>query len=301
MASASRRNISFKTVDQLTLRGWFYPAGDKSPVVILSHGLTGLKEQYLDDFAARFQAAGFASLVYDNRNFGASDGHPRFEVDGFKQVEDYHDAITYVSTLSEVSADRIAIWGSSYSGGNVLQAAAVDRRIKAVIAQVPFVAGSSVPGLLDLMPLIIADRSRISEGAPGALMTVVADTLTDAQAGTAACVLPAEDAYRFFMQSETGPNAQWENKITLQSLFKLMKNEPRAYIERISPTPLFMVIAEDDTAVYVPTQMETFERAKEPKELLFLKGTGHFEPYSGDCFETNIEAQLKFLRTHLKD
>ncbi|KIW36488.1 uncharacterized protein PV06_11255 [Exophiala oligosperma] len=91
MASASRRNVSFKTKDQLTLRGWFYPAGDKSPVVILSHGL---KEQYLDNFAARFQATGFASLVYDNRNFGASDGHPRFKVDGFKQVEDYHDAIT---------------------------------------------------------------------------------------------------------------------------------------------------------------------------------------------------------------
>lgn len=262
--------------------------------------MTGLKEQYLDSFAARFQAAGFASLVYDNRNFGASDGHPRFEVDGFKQIEDYHDAITYASTLPEVDTERIAIWGSSYSGGNVIQVAAVDRRIKAVVAQVPFVAGSSVPGLLDLMPLILADRARISEGAPGEITSVVADTLVEAQAGTAPCVLPAEDAYRFFKESETGPDVQWENKITLQSLFKLMKNEPCAYIERIAPTPLFMVIAEEDTAVYVPTQKETFEKAGEPKELLLLKGTGHFEPYSGDCFEVNVKAQLKFLTTHLK-
>lgn len=261
--------------------------------------MTGLKEQHLDSFAARFQAAGFAAIVYDNRNFGASDGQPRFEVDGFKQIEDYHDAITYASTLSEVDADRIAIWGTSYSGGNVIQAAAVDRRVKAVVTQVPFVAGSSVPGLLDLMPQFMADRARISEGHIGEVTTVVADTVADAEAGNTPCVLPAEDAYRFFKESNTGPNVQWENRITLQSLFKLMKNEPRAYIERVSPTPLFMVIAEDDTAVHVSTQMETFERAKQPKELLFLKGTGHFEPYSGACFEVNIEAQIKFLRAHL--
>ncbi len=62
-----------------------------------------------------------------------------------------------------------------------------------------------------------------------------------------------------------------------------------------------MVIADQDTAVYVPTQMETFDRAKEPKELLLLKGTGHFEPYSGDSFEVNVEAQLKFLKAHLGD
>ena len=39
MAQASRRDISFKTVDQLTLRGWLFPVGEKSPLVILSHGV----------------------------------------------------------------------------------------------------------------------------------------------------------------------------------------------------------------------------------------------------------------------
>jgi fermentation-respiration switch protein FrsA (DUF1100 family) len=261
--------------------------------------LTGLKEQFLDSFSERFQAAGFAALVYDNRNFGASDGLPRFEVDGFKQIEDYHDAITYALTLPGVDPDRIAIWGSSYSGGNVIQVGAVDRRVKAVIAQVPFVAGSSIPALLELMPLILADRARISNGEAGEIITVVAGSIDEAVAGTSSSVLPAADAYNFFVKSNTGTTARWENKITLQSLFKLMKNEPIAYIHRISPTPLFMAIAEDDTAVYVPTQMEAFEKAREPKELLFLPKTGHFEPYSSPVFEVNIAAQIEFLRVHL--
>lgn len=197
-------------------------------------------------------------------------------------------------TIPQINPDRIAIWGSSYSGGNAIQAAAVDRRIKAVIAQVPFVAGSSVPGLLEIMPNVMADRALISTGEPGAVTTVVAADLAEAKAGTATCVLPALDAYNFFTA-----DARWENKITLQSLFKLMKNEPRAFIHRISPTPLLMVVAEDDTAVHVPTQLETFKQAQEPKELLFLPKTGHFEPYSGQAFEINIAAQIKFLQAHL--
>jgi len=149
------------------------------------------------------------------------------------------------------------------------------------------------------MPLILADRSRIGNGEAGELTTVVAENIAEALAGTATSVLPTAEAYTFFMESGTGPTARWENNITLQSLFKLMKNEPRAYIHRVSPTPLFMAIAENDTVVDVPTQMEAFEQAREPKELLFMPKTGHFEPYSGPAFEVNITAQIKFLRVYL--
>ncbi|EXJ79666.1 hypothetical protein A1O3_07946 [Capronia epimyces CBS 606.96] len=298
--SPSRRSVSFRTADHLELRGWFYPAGDKAPTVILSHGLTGLKEQFLDSFAARFQANRFACLVYDNRNFGASDGLPRYEVDAFRQVEDYHDAITFATGLSEVDPERIAAWGSSYSGGNVIQAAAVDRRIKAVIAQVPFVSGNSnAATLLPLMPTILADRADIAAGKPGQITQVVASSLAEAKAGNSNSILPEPDAYQFFVENPLPNGIVWENKITLQSLFKLLKNEPRAYIRRIAPTPLLMVVAEDDTAVHVPTQLAVFGEAGEPKELLFLPKTGHFEPYSGPAFEVNIERQLAFLKTHL--
>jgi hypothetical protein len=48
--------------------------------------------------------------------------------------------MTYASTLPEVDADRIGIFGSSYSGGQVLVVAALDRRVKALVSQVPLVS-----------------------------------------------------------------------------------------------------------------------------------------------------------------
>ena len=65
---------------------------------------------YLDRFAEAFAAAGLGSVVFDNRNFGASDGEPRQEIDPWRQVRDYRDAITYAEAVEETDADRIGIW-----------------------------------------------------------------------------------------------------------------------------------------------------------------------------------------------
>ena len=75
---------SLCTQDGLTLRGWHYvPDGGtgKAPAIVMAHGFSAVKEMYLDRFAEVFAAAGLGALVFDNRNFGASDGEPRQEID----------------------------------------------------------------------------------------------------------------------------------------------------------------------------------------------------------------------------
>jgi hypothetical protein len=88
-----------------------------------------------------FEAAGLAAIVFDNRNFGASDGEPRQEINPWQQVDDYRDAISFAQTLPETDPERIGVWGSSYSGAHVLVLGAVDRRIKCVASQVPLISG----------------------------------------------------------------------------------------------------------------------------------------------------------------
>jgi cephalosporin-C deacetylase-like acetyl esterase len=96
----------------------------------------------LDSFAEYFTThIPITALVYDNRCVGASDGKPRFELIPSFQMSDLQDAITYTQSLEEVNPGKIALWGTSYSGGNVLQVAAFDRRVKAVLAQNPMVSG----------------------------------------------------------------------------------------------------------------------------------------------------------------
>src|ERR687893_802536 len=124
----TRRDIAFDA-EGVTLRGWFYPAQDTSgrrPTIVMAHGFSAVKEMYLDSFAEVFAQAGLAALVFDNRNFGASDGEPRQEIDPWAQVRDYRHAITYAQTRSEVSGDRIGVWGTSYSGGPPAMVPVVD-------------------------------------------------------------------------------------------------------------------------------------------------------------------------------
>lgn len=144
-----RENIEFKNSDGVILRGWFYtpdnaPTG-KLPTLVLAHGFTALKEMTLDFYAESFSSAlPINCLVYDHRGFGESDhvpGQPRGELVPNLQISDYSDAITYASTRSEVDADKIGIWGTSYSGGHVLTVAAIDRRVKVVLSQGPCVSG----------------------------------------------------------------------------------------------------------------------------------------------------------------
>ena len=145
----SRSTIEFKTSDGVTLRGWFYAprlkSSSKLPCVVLSHGFSALKEMDLDAFAECFTTKlAITCVVYDNRGFGESDtgpNQPRHEILPDQQVSDMSDAITYAQTREEVDPERIALWGSSYSGGNVLRVGAVDRRVKAVLSQAPCVNG----------------------------------------------------------------------------------------------------------------------------------------------------------------
>jgi fermentation-respiration switch protein FrsA (DUF1100 family) len=71
----------------------------------MAHGFSAVKEMYLDRFAEVFAEAGLGALVFDNRNFGASGGEPRQEIDPWEQVRDYRDAITFAERLPETDAD----------------------------------------------------------------------------------------------------------------------------------------------------------------------------------------------------
>ena len=152
IAIMPRTDVEFQTTDGVTLRGWLYrplssAVATELPCLVMSHGFSALKEMDLDTFADRFTSdLQISCLVYDNRGFGTSDtgpNQPRHEILPDQQMSDISDAITYAQSRDDVNASKIAIWGSSYSGGHVLRVGAIDRRVKAVLSQVPCVDGWS--------------------------------------------------------------------------------------------------------------------------------------------------------------
>jgi fermentation-respiration switch protein FrsA (DUF1100 family) len=279
----TRRDIEFDA-EGVTLRGWHYPAGDAgtggAPAVVMAHGFSAVKEMYLDRFAEVFNAAGMNVVVFDHRNFGASDGEPRQEIDPWDQVRDYRDAITYASTLPEVAADRIGIWGSSYSGGHVLVVAAIDRRVKAVVCQVPLISGHDnlralvrADFIAGFRQLFDADRLARFRGEPPAMVPVVdADPL-------APSALPTPDSWEWFTETGKSRAPAWRNEVTLRSVELFTEYEPGTYLPWISPTPLLMLVARGDHLVPAELAIAAFDTAHEPKKLVILPG-GHFEAYT---------------------
>jgi uncharacterized protein len=293
----ARRDIEFDA-EGVTLRGWFYPAEGASgtaPTIVMAHGFSAVKEMYLDAYAEVFAAAGLNALVFDNRNFGASDGEPRQEIDPWAQVRDYRHAITYAGTLSE-SDDRIGVWGSSYSGGHVLVVAAIDRRVKAVVCQVPMVSGHDnfralvradlIAGFQDMFN---ADRAARFRGDPPALVPVVAED------PAAPCALPTRDSWEWF--SETGKTRapSWRNEVTLRSVEMFSEYEPIAYLPYISPTPLLMQPAIGDHLTPCDLAVAAYEKAREPKKLNILPG-GHFDAYVKGFDDSSGPARDWFVR-----
>ena len=132
-----------------TLRGLlFLPESQtrKSPVVIMAHGTSATVTMVADKYAEAFSRAGLAALLYDHRNFGRSDGEPRQEINPWIQCRGYRDALNFVERLDGVDPERIALWGDSYTGGQVIVVGAVEQRVKVIVAQCP-VFGAEPPAV----------------------------------------------------------------------------------------------------------------------------------------------------------
>ena len=296
-----RKDIEFKTGDGIRLRGWHYlpekPTG-KVPTIVMAHGFSAVKEMYLDRFADAFAAAGLGALVFDNRNFGASEGEPRQEIDPWQQVRDYRDAITFAETLPETDPARIGIWGSSYSGGHVMVVGAIDRRVKCVVAQVPLASGHDnarrlirADYLAGVQQMFVDDRRARMAGKPPAMIPVVAE---DPAAPSA---LPTPDSWKWFTETARSRAPSWKNEVTLRSVEMFTEYEPGSYAGFISPTPLMMVIALGDVLTVADLALEAYERALEPKRLVTLTG-GHFDAYVKD-FEASVGPATEWFTQHL--
>ena len=114
------------------------------PCVVLGHGTAGTMDR-LFVYAEPFAAAGMAVLAFDYRGWGASDGQPRQVINIGGQLDDWRAAIGFARSLDGVDPERIALWGSSLSGGHVAAVAAEDPRIAAVVAQVPWFGDARTP------------------------------------------------------------------------------------------------------------------------------------------------------------
>ncbi len=294
-----RKDVEFPAEGGVMLRGWLYlpdqPAG-RLPAITMAHGYAGIRQHGLERFAQAFAKAGFVVLLHDHRGFGASDGAIRHDIDPWQQIADWRYAISFLERQPNVDPERIGLWGTSYAGGHAIVLGATERRLKAVVSQVPTISGfeqgrrriapENVPGLEAMFAEDERGRARGEE--PLRQLIVSDDPLVPASYRT-------PDALAFYNQ-DLGDGV-WDNSVTVRSTRAARMYEPGPWLPRVSPTPILLVVAMADTMTVTDLALAAYERALEPKKLVTIPG-GHFDPYLSQ-FETSSAAAVDWFRTHL--
>ncbi len=276
---------------------WLYrPAGSTGPTpcVVMASGFSCVRDQGLDDFAARFAAAGFAVLAFDYRYFAASGGEPRQLVLAERQCDDWRAALSFVRSLDWIEARRIAIWGFSAGGGHVQQLALTEPGIGAAISVAPLVDGvrtllymGGIPLLARLALAGARDGFRALRGAEPYRVPATGPP------GSGAVISSPEGLSGF--ESVTPPSSSWRNEVCARTFvappYRLARKARRI------PIPILYCLAEDDDVNPPALGMEAARRA--PFGELRTYPGGHFAPFHGETLERMAADQVDFLTRRL--
>lgn len=298
--------VSFTSAGSRIAGVLYQPSGQRRhPCVVFAHGFSGTMDWILPDFAAVFAASGLAVLIFDYRHFGASEGEPRQLVDTSLQLADIRAALDYVRGRHDIDGARIALWGTSLGGSHVIDIAAADPRIAAVVANVP---------ALD-MYRGLRGRFRPATHRPGVVRTVVATLrLTAAavqdelrgrlglsphylavygQLGRSVFSDPAL-ARRFREVESNAPT--WRNSVTPRFLLHAPRYRDGT-VERLR-CPVLVTLARDDATISTPYLTQKLRNV--PRVEIRQYPVGHFDVYHDGARDDIARDQRDFLLRHLR-
>ncbi|MBI2839990.1 MAG: alpha/beta fold hydrolase [Acidobacteria bacterium] len=277
--------------------GWLYiPDGVAAPpAVIMAHGFGAERTFRLPAYAARLAEAGYAVFLFDYRCFGASDGRPRQLVSPSRHVQDWLAAIDHVRALREVDGERIALWGTSFSGGHVIAAAAKGAPVRAIVAQVPYVDPFSTfsrLGLTHILRSLIAalrDAVRLLTSRPPYYVPIVGEP------GTLACMNTPDSKPGYL--ALVPPDSSWKNECPARILFTVSFYRPLGLSARVK-CPALLMAAEKDSLI----SLEAVERtaARIQGAVIVRLPVGHFDVYWGGAFEDTIRIGSDFLKAQMR-
>jgi alpha/beta superfamily hydrolase len=260
----------------------------------MAHGFGGERRFKLPDYAAAFASAGLAAFLFDYRCLGESEGAPRGLVSYRRQRQDWEAAIDHVRRRTDVDASRIALWGTSYSGGHVIAVAAAVPGVAAIVSQIPMVdVPASLPRfgarfVVEATWHGLCDLARMATGRPPHMVPVVGPPKRFAYLNRPGC----EAGYRSLIPS----GVRWDNRCPARELLFALGNRSAAVADRVE-CPALLVAACADQLIPIETIRRT--AARMPRATLIEVAGDHFCVYQGDVFERLVAEQTRFLVEHL--
>lgn len=282
------QKVTFKNRYGITLAADLYlpkKLGGKSLAALVVSGPFGaVKEQSSGLYAQTMAERGYIAIAFDPSYTGESGGEPRNLASPEINTEDVSAAVDYLGLLPNVDRQRIGVIGICGFGGMSLNAAAVDKRIKAVVAvsmydisrlmskgyydALSYEARSQMLTQMSLQRWTDAEKKAFDVGP-----SFLPENLDDVTDPVVRMYFDYYRTPRGFHKRSVNSNGAWLATMPLS----FMNMPLLTYISEISPRPIFFIAGEKAHSRYFSE--DAYRTALNPKKLLIIKGASHVDLY----------------------
>lgn len=264
------------------------------PAVVLAHGFGATHDMMLPQYEQHFATAGIATMAFDYRNTGESDGQPRQHISLSAQRTDVHAALDFARAHQQVDADRVGLWGTSLGGMNVLRVAASRADLAAAVVQCPMVHGPAAvrslgfSSAIRLAPAIAVDAVRAVSRRGRRYVPIVGPPGSTAMVTIAG----AEEGWN----STVPAGGHFDNRVAAADVLGLVVTSALRHARKIS-APLLVCVCDRETLID-PKYVELTAR-RAPRGSARHYDSDHFQIYHPPLVEQALADQTAFLREHL--
>lgn len=284
-AKVDHEKVTFKNRYGITLVADLYrPKNARGKLAAIAVGgpFGAVKEQSSGLYAQTMAERGFVALAFDPSYTGESGGEPRNVASPDINTEDFSAAVDFLGLQAGVDRERIGIIGICGWGGMALNAAAIDKRVKAVATSTMYdMTRVMSKGYNDSVTLeqrtqtlaqlgqqrwIDAENGRPAYGPP----------MNELKGGEAQFLVDYHDYYktpRGFHPRAVNSNGSW----TITNPLSFMNMPILTYVKEISPRPILFIHGENAHSRYFSET--AYAAAAQPKELLIIPGASHTDLY----------------------
>ncbi|WP_296048404.1 alpha/beta hydrolase [uncultured Alteromonas sp.] len=282
------QKVTFKNRYGITLAADFYlpknSDGKKLPAIAVSGPYGAVKEQASGLYAQTLAERGYATVAFDPSYTGESGGEPRNLSSPEINTEDFSAAVDFLGLQDNIDRNLIGVVGICGFGGMALNAAAADKRIKAVVTTSMYeMSRVMAKGYFDSMTkeerseaLAQMSEQRWEDAANGEPTPAPQGLPSELNGDEPEFVANYFDFYktaRGFHPRSVNSNGRW----TATTALSFMNMPLLTYIDEIAPRPILLIAGENAHSKYFTD--DAYNAAAEPKEKLIFDGMVHVDLY----------------------
>jgi uncharacterized protein len=263
--------------------------GERLPAVVLTGSLTSVKEQMSGTYAREFAERGFIALAFDHRHYGRSGGALRQFESPAAKAEDLNAAVAYLQSRSDVQANKVALVGVCTGGGNVLDAAAANPDIAAVVSIVGWLVEPS------LTPALYGGKDKVHRLIDDSRQVAASHAVEYVQTyGSAGSGAAHEGDFDYYTNPQRGAIPAWINRLAVQSWEGWLNFNPVASAAEVKAPTL---IIHSEAAALPDQARKVYAQLPGDKRIAWLPG-GHFDFYDdADTIAAATNTAAEFLRS----